>query len=121
MTSTMTRDERRRKRHRRIRKKVRGYPGCPRLYVHKTRKHIYAQLIDDFMNYTLTGASSLTPEIREEYSRGNREAAREVGRMIAELAEEFDVERVVFDRGGFPYHGRIAAVAEGAREGGLEF
>lgn len=121
MSSNLTRDERRKKRHKRVRKKVRGYPGCPRLFVYKTRKHVYAQLIDDFMNHTLTGASSQTPEIREGFPRGNKEAARAVGKKIAERADEFGVDQVVFDRGGFQYHGRIKAVAEGAREGGLDF
>ncbi len=114
-------DEQRRRKHKRVRKKVTGTPSKPRLCVFKSSRHIYAQLIDDFTNHTITGVSSQTPEIREEFSRGNTEAAREVGEKIAERAAEHGIERVVFDRGGYPYHGRVAAVAEGAREGGLEF
>ncbi len=118
--SKLSREERRKKKHKRVRKKVFGWPGRPRLAVNKSRKHVYAQLVDDFTNRTLTGVSSLTPEIKERYDRGNREAAREVGRVIARRALDEGIEKVVFDRGGFEYHGRIAAVAEGAREEGLE-
>lgn len=120
MANNMKREERRKKKHRRVRKKVFGWPDRPRLFVNKSRRHIYVQLIDDFTQQTITGASSLSPSIKEEYDRGNCEAAREVGKLIAEKALENGIEKVVFDRGGFKYHGRIAAVAEGAREGGLE-
>lgn len=120
MGNQSSREEQRKKKHKRVRKKVRGRPSKPRLFVYKSRQHIYAQLIDDFRNYTLTGVSSLTPEIREEYDRGNKEAAFEVGKLIAEKASENDIDQAVFDRGGYPYHGRVKAVAEGAREGGLE-
>lgn len=119
--STTDKETTRKKRHKRVRKKVFGRPSCPRLFVHKTSRHVYAQLIDDFLNETITGVSSQSPEIKEEYERGNCEAAKEVGKLLAEKAEEHDITEVVFDRGGHPYHGRIEAVAEGAREGGLDF
>ncbi len=121
MTVKVNRKERRKKKHRRVRKKVFGRPDRPRLFVNKTRRHIYLQLIDDFTSRVLTGVSSLTPEIREEYARGNCDAARAVGKLLAERAAEVGIKEVVFDRGGFKYHGRIAAVAEGAREAGLNF
>lgn len=112
--------QRRKRRHKRVRKKVVGFPSRPRLFVHKTNRHVYAQLIDDFTSHTITSASSQSPEIRDEYERGNEEAARAVGELIARKARDEGIEQVVFDRGGYPYHGRIAAVAEGAREEGLE-
>lgn len=115
------RSDQRKKRHKRVRKKVFGLPSCPRLFVHKTSRHIYAQIIDDFRNKTITSVSSQTPAIKEEYDRGNCEAARAVGELIAQKADEYDINEVVFDRGGHPYHGRIESVAEGAREAGLDF
>lgn len=121
MSPNLDREERRKKKHKRVRKKVSGRPSKPRLFVYKSHRHIYAQLIDDFRNITLTGVSSQTPEIREEYDRGNCDAAFEVGKMIAEEAQERNIDKVVFDRGGYPYHGRVKSVAEGAREGGLDF
>lgn len=117
----MTQADRRKKKHKRVRKKVFGLPSRPRLFVYKSNKHVYAQLIDDFRTETLTGVSSLTPEIKDEHDRGNGEAARNVGKLLAEKARDMGIEKVVFDRGGYPYHGRVKAVAEGAREGGLEF
>ncbi len=116
----MNSKQRRKKKHRRVRKKVSGSPARPRLCVTKSQKHVYAQLIDDFSQRTLTGVSSQTPEIKDKFARGNCEAAREVGRLIGEKAVELGFDEVVFDRGGFSYHGRIAAVAEGAREAGLK-
>lgn len=121
MGNQSTREQQRKKKHRRVRKDVSGRPSRPRLFVYKSLRHIYAQLIDDFRSHTLTGVSSLTPEIREKFVRGNREAAYEVGKLIAERARKLNVEEVVFDRGGYPYHGRVKAVAEGARDGGLDF
>jgi len=118
--ATINSAERRKKKHRRVRKKVSGTPSRPRLFVFKTSRHIYAQLIDEFTGRTLTGGSSQTPEIREEHSRGNEQAAYAVGEAMAEWARDNGIEQVVFDRGGFEYHGRIKAVAEGARENGLE-
>jgi len=121
MSRNLSSEERRKKKHKRVRKKVSGDPTCPRLFVYKSSKHIYAQLIDDFTGRTITGVSSQTPEIRDQYDRGNEEASRAVGELIADRAQDRGFEEVVFDRGGYNYHGRVQAVAEGAREGGLEF
>lgn len=112
----------RKRRHVRIRKKVSGSSERPRLCVYKSSRYIYAQLIDDASGNTLVHVSSLGKGI-EGYDgyRGNREAARLVGGMVAKKAAEKQIKRVVFDRGGWLYHGRIKALAEAAREGGLEF
>jgi large subunit ribosomal protein L18 len=108
--------EARRRRHRRVRKKIIGAPERPRLAVYRSNRHIYAQVIDDVAGRTLVSASSLA-----DASDGNpREVARAVGRAVAERARGAGIERVVFDRGGFRFHGRVEALAEGAREGGLE-
>jgi len=118
----MTRAEGRKRRHLRVRKKVRGTAERPRLSVYRSLKHIYAQLIDDVQGHTLGAASTLDPELRGQLEKtGDREAAKAVGKLIAERAKAKDITRVVFDRGGNLYHGRVAALAEGAREGGLEF
>ncbi|HHY31648.1 MAG TPA: 50S ribosomal protein L18 [Firmicutes bacterium] len=110
------------KRHMRIRKKVSGTSEVPRLSVARTLRHIYAQVINDESGTTLAFASSLDPEVRAQVKNGgNVEAARLVGRVIAERAQAKGIKRVVFDRGGNLFHGRVAAVAEGARESGLEF
>lgn len=111
------------RRKKRIRKKVHGTPERPRLVVFRSAKHIYAQLVDDVNQKTLTGVSTITPALREELQNvtGKVEKAKIVGKAIAEKAKELGVSRVVFDRGGYRYHGRVKAVAEGAREGGLEF
>lgn len=114
--ATKTRREGIRIRHRRVRKKVLGTAERPRLAVYRSNRHIYAQLIDDFAGTTLAAASTL--------KNGNgddpKARAKAVGTEIAEKAKKAGIARVVFDRGGFMYHGRIEAVAEGAREGGLE-
>jgi large subunit ribosomal protein L18 len=116
------RNESRRRRHLRIRRSVRGNADRPRLSVFRSLAHIYAQVIDDHRQATLVAASSLDPEIRTEASNAKKtEAGRLVGRLIARRAKEKGVGRVVFDRGGYLYHGRVKALAEGAREGGLEF
>jgi len=107
------------KRHKRIRAKVIGTPERPRLNVFRSEKHIYAQIIDDVAGKTLCSASSVEKDF--EGSGSNKEAARKVGKMIAERAVKQDIKQVVFDRGGFIYHGRVQELAEGAREGGLEF
>ncbi|HOA33484.1 MAG TPA: 50S ribosomal protein L18 [Clostridiales bacterium] len=107
------------KRHKRVRAKVKGTPECPRLNVFRSLKHIYAQLIDDVNGVTLVSAS--TVEKGFEGYGGNVEAARKVGKLIAERAAEKNIEKVVFDRGGYIYHGRVKSLAEGAREGGLKF
>lgn len=106
------------RRHRRIRGRVTGTPVRPRLCVSRSNKRIYAQVIDDTQGHTLAAAGSHEGPLREQ-SKG--EAAAEVGKLLAERAKAAGVERVVFDRGGYKYHGRVKALADGAREGGLEF
>lgn len=105
-------------RHRRIRGKVSGTAERPRLCVFRSAKHIYAQLIDDVKQVTLASASSLGSDFE---TGGNKEAARKVGLLIAQRAAEKGITEVIFDRGGFLYHGRVQELAEGAREGGLKF
>ncbi|MGQ9623479.1 MAG: 50S ribosomal protein L18 [Candidatus Caldatribacteriaceae bacterium] len=112
--------ERRIRRHRRVRKKIRGTALCPRLCVFRSLRHIYAQIINDEEGKTLVAASSLSPEIRG--IKGTKtEIAWAVGRLIAQRALEKEIVKVVFDRGGYKYHGRVKALAEGAREAGLLF
>jgi large subunit ribosomal protein L18 len=116
------RNESRRRRQLRIRRTVRGVGERPRLSVFRSLAHIYAQVIDDGRQRTLAAASSLDPEIRVDAGKVKKaEAGRLVGRLIAKRAQAQGVRRVVFDRGGYLYHGRVKALAEGAREGGLEF
>ena len=106
----------------RIRKKIRGTPARPRLAVYRSQSHIYAQLVDDDAGRTLCAASSLDKDVRSKAARGSSvSAAAEVGGLIAGRAREKGVEGVVFDRGGFQYHGRVKALAEAARKGGLKF
>ena len=107
------------KRHQRVRAKVSGTPERPRLNVFRSEKNIYAQVIDDVAGHTLVSASSLDKEI--EGNGGNKAAARAVGKLVAERCKAAGINTVVFDRGGYVYHGRVAELAEGAREGGLEF
>ena len=107
------------KRHKRVRSKVSGTPERPRLNVFRSEKNIYAQIIDDVAGNTLVAASSLDKEISG--NGGNKEAARAVGKLVAERAKAKGIDTVVFDRGGYLYHGRVAELAAGAREGGLEF
>jgi len=121
LVSVTDKNKRRKIRHERLRKKLRGTPRRPRLFVYKSNKHIYAQAIDDFNGETLAQASTLDPEIREEVEAPNVEAAEKVGRLIASRLLESDLEEVVFDRGGYPYHGKVKKLAEGAREEGLQF
>ncbi len=114
--------EARSRRKKRIRKKISGVATKPRLCVYKSLKEIYVQLIDDSANKVMTGASTLSKEVKADLKYGgNVEAAKKVGQYIGRKAKEMGVEHVVFDRNGFKYHGRIAAVAEGAREAGLIF
>jgi len=108
------------RRHRRVRKHVRGTAERPRLAVFRSNKHITAQVIDDTAGRTLAAASTTEPDLRGG-STGNKEAATKVGQLIAQRAKAAGVTRVVFDRGGFLYHGRVAAVADAARANGLEF
>ena len=107
------------KRHKRVRAKISGTPECPRLNVFRSEKNIYAQIIDDTKGVTLCAASSVEKDF--EGSGSNKEGARKVGKLIAERAKAKGIEDVVFDRGGYIYHGRVKALAEGAREGGLKF
>ena len=107
------------KRHKRVRAKISGTPDCPRLNVFRSEKNIYAQLIDDTKGVTLCAASSVEKDF--EGSGSNKEGARKVGKLIAERARAKGIEDVVFDRGGYIYHGRVQELAEGAREGGLNF
>ena len=107
------------KRHVRVRGKISGTPECPRLNVFRSNANIYAQIIDDVNGVTLAAASTLEKEF--EGATGNAEAAKKVGLALAERAKAKGIEVVVFDRGGYLYHGRVAALAEGAREGGLKF
>ena len=111
----------RQKRHTRVRKRVEGTLARPRLNVYRSLNHIYAQVIDDIKGHTLAAASSLEAGLKADRNGGNVEGAQQVGRLIAERAKAAGVERVVFDRGGYLYHGRVKALADAAREGGLEF
>jgi large subunit ribosomal protein L18 len=120
--STKTRQDIRQRLHDRIRKKLRGTPERPRLAVFRSQGHIYAQVIDDDAGRTLCAASSLDKDLRAKSKRGgNVASAKEVGALIASRAKEKGVAAVVFDRGGFQYHGRIKALADAAREAGLKF
>lgn len=110
----------RKARHERVREKVSGTPDCPRLCVYRSLKNIYAQIIDDTTGTTLVAASTLDAELKANYG-GNVEAAKAVGELVAKKAAEKNIKKVVFDRGGYLYHGRVAELAAGAREGGLEF
>lgn len=116
--SVTTKAELRGARHERLRKKVVGTPERPRLAVFRSVKHIYAQIVDDTKGHTLAAASSVEKEVT---GGGNKDGAKAVGAKLAERAKEKGISAVVFDRGGFRYHGRVAALADGAREGGLEF
>ena len=107
------------KRHRRVRAKISGTPERPRLNVFRSTKHIYAQIIDDVNGVTLAAASSMDNGF--EGNGGNVEGARKVGEMIAKNAQAKGISEVVFDRGGYLYHGRVKELAEGARENGLKF
>ncbi len=106
-------------RHKRVRGKVNGTADCPRLCVYRSTNNIYAQIIDDVKGVTLVSASSLDKSI--EGNGGNKEAAKAVGKLVAERAKEKGITDVVFDRGGNIYHGRVKELAEGARESGLNF
>jgi len=109
----------RKKRHRRVRSKISGTPERPRLNVFRSEKHIYAQLIDDTNGVTVCSASSVEKDF--EGPGANKEAARKVGKAVAERATAIGIGTVVFDRGGYIYHGRVKELAEAAREGGLTF
>ncbi len=119
--STKDKQISRARRHFRVRKKVAGTAERPRLAVFRSNKHISAQVIDDRSGRTLAAASTVEASLRSAGGTGNKAAAATVGRLVAERARAAGVTSVVFDRGGFQYHGRVAAVAEAAREAGLEF
>lgn len=110
------------RKHARVRLRINGTPERPRLAVFRSNAHIYAQIIDDVNGVTLVASSTLDPSIKAEFSYGgNVTAATAVGKQIAERALEKNIDTVVFDRGGYVYHGRVKAVAEAAREAGLKF
>lgn len=116
------RNEERKNRHRRVRQKVYGTPERPRLNVFRSNKHIYAQIINDENGHTLVAASTLDKELKDKLtSTSNKEAARLVGELVGKRAIEKGIDKVVFDRGGYLYHGKIKELAEGAREAGLKF
>ena len=119
MVSKTDRKFERTRRHIRVRRKVSGTAECPRLCMFRSNSGIYAQIIDDTKGVTLVAASTLDKEVKTKHS--NKEAAKEVGALIAKRATAKKIENVVFDRGGYIYHGVVKAVAEAAREGGLEF
>ncbi|MFQ5657915.1 MAG: 50S ribosomal protein L18 [Candidatus Methylomirabilales bacterium] len=112
----------RQRRHGRVRKKVFGVPDQPRLSVFKSHRHIYAQIINDLDGRTLVTVSTVSPEFKARAVKGTKaEAAKVVGEILAEKALEVEIKRVIFDRGGYKFHGRVKALATGAREKGLAF
>ena len=119
MISKIDRKATRQRRHIRVRRKISGTPECPRLFVYRSNSNIYAQIIDDVAGNTLVSCSTLDKEIKTKHA--NKEAAKEVGTLIAKKAAEKNIEQVVFDRGGYIYHGVVKELAEAAREGGLKF
>ena len=119
-----SRKHRKNLRHKRVRKQVNGSSAKPRLSVFKSSKHIYAQIIDDINMNTLVSASSLTPKVKEMLNEDNSskvDTANAVGKYLGELAVAKGIKKISFDRGGYPFHGRIKSLADGAREAGLEF
>jgi large subunit ribosomal protein L18 len=122
MSNTMNRKDRTTKRHYRLRRTLSGTADRPRLAVYRSVKHIYAQIIDDITSTTLASASSIDTEFKTNNKHGaNIDAAKAIGALVAKRAKEKGVTQVVFDRGGNVYHGRIAALADAAREAGLSF
>lgn len=123
-TKSKDREVSRMRRHRRVRRRVYGSSERPRLVVHRSSKNVAAQIADDVEGKVLLGVSTLAPELKDVRAKEGvtkRELAKAAGKLIAEKAKAAGITKVVFDRGGYLYHGRIAAFAEGAREGGLEF
>lgn len=117
-----TRAQSRKRRHRRVRRKIEGTTARPRLNVFRSLNHIYAQVIDDTAGTTLVSASSLEPVLQDALDGKSKvEQAKEVGKKLAERAQAEGIEQVIFDRGGYRYHGRVKALAEASREGGLSF
>ena len=122
MLKKVNKNEMRKNRHVRVRQKVYGTPEKPRLNVFRSNNHIYAQIIDDVNGHTLISASTLDKELKEKLeSTHNKEAAKLVGDLVGKRALEKGIDTVVFDRGGYVYHGRIKELADGAREAGLKF
>lgn len=119
MITKTNRKEERRRRHVRVRTKISGTPECPRLCVFRSNANVYAQVIDDVNKVTLVSASTLDKEVKTK--RANKEAAKEVGTLVAKRALEKNIKTVVYDRGGYIYHGVVKELAEAAREAGLEF
>ena len=119
MVSKTNRKLERERRHRRVRTKISGTAECPRLCVFRSNTNVYAQIIDDTKGVTLVQASTLDKEVKTKHS--NKEAAKEVGTLVAKRALEKNIKTVVYDRGGYVYHGVVKELAEAAREGGLEF
>ena len=113
--------EGRRRRHHRVRKKITGTPERPRLAVFRSNRHLVLQVIDDVAGRTLAAASTVEADVRSSVSTGSVDAATRIGTLVAERAKEAGVSKVVFDRGGFLFHGRVKAAADAAREAGLEF
>jgi large subunit ribosomal protein L18 len=120
MITKLDKNATRKKRHARVRAKLSGTPARPRLNVFRSNQHIYAQVIDDMNGVTLASASTIEKDLNLE-STSNTEAAQKVGELVAKRALEKGIEAVVFDRGGYLYHGRIQALADAARENGLQF
>jgi large subunit ribosomal protein L18 len=121
MLTQLSKNATRRHVHERIRKKVQGTAQRPRLNVYRSLNHIYVQLVDDLKGATLIAASSATGKKGQRKTGGNVAAAKEIGKMIAERAKAKGITKVVFDRGGYIYHGRVKALADAAREAGLQF
>jgi large subunit ribosomal protein L18 len=123
ISTAQKRQEGRERRHRRVRRKVRGTAARPRLVVYRSLKHIYAQIVDDDGHRCLVGVSSASPEIQEVRSeaKGKTGVSVLVGKLVAAKALAAGIEKVAFDRGGYLYHGRVKALADGAREAGLKF
>ena len=119
MISKIDRKATRQRRHLRVRRKISGTPECPRLCVYRSNTNVYAQIIDDVAGNTLVSCSTLDKEIKTKHA--NKEDAKEVGTLIAKKAIEKNIKKVVFDRGGYIYHGVVKELAEAAREAGLEF
>lgn len=119
MVKKLDKNKARLKRHRRVRAKIAGTASCPRLNVFRSSKHIYAQIIDDVAGVTLVSASTMDKDF--EGNGGNKEAARQIGLTVGKRAIDKGITEVVFDRGGYLYHGRVQELADGARESGLKF
>lgn len=119
MIAKIDRKAERERRHKRVRRKISGTAECPRLCVYRSNNHLYVQIIDDMAQKTLVSASTLDKEIKTKHS--NKEAAKELGALIAKKATGKKINTVVFDRGGYIYHGVVKELAEAAREGGLQF